>query len=126
MTALTLRRFGWVNASYVYGLQLVNAHMKRALGAITDWETFAKVTEAEYDLPDGGPNHKPHVSSVQRRRSSVAEATRNAKISAQHQAAAAASRDLKPLAPAKPATPQHDLKPLTPVKPTSSQQTGHS
>lgn len=78
--------------------------MKRALGAITDWDTFRKMTETEYDLPDGGPNHQPHVSAVQRRRSSVAESTRNAKISAQHQAAAAAG--LKPLTPAKPATAQ--------------------
>ena len=39
-------RFGWVNASYVYGLQIIDAHMKRALGAITDWDTFKKMTEA--------------------------------------------------------------------------------
>ncbi|KAK3686947.1 alpha,alpha-trehalase nth1 [Vermiconidia calcicola] len=38
--------FGWVNASYVYGLQIVNAHMKRALGAVTTWDTFKKMTEA--------------------------------------------------------------------------------
>jgi len=38
--------FGWVNASYVYGLQLVNAHMKRALGACTPYDTFIKATEA--------------------------------------------------------------------------------
>ncbi len=38
-------RFGWVNASYVYGLQIVNAHMKRALGACTPYETFSKATE---------------------------------------------------------------------------------
>lgn len=40
-----LHRFGWVNASYVYGLQIVNAHMKRALGACTPYETFQKATE---------------------------------------------------------------------------------
>ena len=40
------RSFGWVNASYVYGLQIVNAHMKRALGAVTTWDTFKKMTEA--------------------------------------------------------------------------------
>jgi alpha,alpha-trehalase len=33
-------RFGWVNASYIYGLTLVSAHMRRALGALTKWETF--------------------------------------------------------------------------------------
>ncbi|EME46346.1 glycoside hydrolase family 37 protein [Dothistroma septosporum NZE10] len=39
--------FGWVNASYVYGLQILNAHMKRALGAVTTWDTFKKMTEGE-------------------------------------------------------------------------------
>ena len=34
-----------MNASYVYGLQIVNEHMKRALGAVTPWETFQKMTE---------------------------------------------------------------------------------
>jgi len=29
----------------VYGLQIVNAHMKRALGACTPYETFSKATE---------------------------------------------------------------------------------
>jgi len=37
--------FGWVNASYVYGLTIVNVHMKRALGALTSWETFNRMTE---------------------------------------------------------------------------------
>ncbi|MCJ1399355.1 alpha,alpha-trehalase nth1 [Xylographa trunciseda] len=37
--------FGWVNASYVYGLTIVNVHMKRALGALTPWETFNRMTE---------------------------------------------------------------------------------
>lgn len=39
------RRFGWVNASYVYGLQIVNAHMRRALGTLTPYETFVKAVE---------------------------------------------------------------------------------
>ncbi|KAK6406443.1 alpha,alpha-trehalase nth1 [Oleoguttula sp. CCFEE 5521] len=51
--------FGWVNASYVYGLQIVNAHMKRALGAITEWDTFKKATEPEYALGDHGHIEKP-------------------------------------------------------------------
>ena len=34
--------FGWVNASYVYGLQIVNSHMKAALGVVADWESFEK------------------------------------------------------------------------------------
>ena len=38
--------FGWVNASYVYGLQIVSEHMKRALGAVTSWDTFQKMTNA--------------------------------------------------------------------------------
>jgi alpha,alpha-trehalase len=41
-----LRRFGWVNASYIYGLQIVNAHMRRALGTLTPYETFIKAVEA--------------------------------------------------------------------------------
>ena len=43
--------FGWVNASYVYGLQIVNAHMKRALGAVTPWNTFKRMTDTEYEDP---------------------------------------------------------------------------
>ncbi|PGH15354.1 neutral trehalase [Helicocarpus griseus UAMH5409] len=38
--------FGWVNASFVYGLEFLNAHMRRALGAITPFETFSKATTA--------------------------------------------------------------------------------
>jgi alpha,alpha-trehalase len=38
-------RFGWVNASYIYGLQIVNAHMRRALGTLTPYETFVKALE---------------------------------------------------------------------------------
>ena len=40
-------RFGWVNASYVYGLEILNAHMRRALGAITPWETYKKAIAAQ-------------------------------------------------------------------------------
>ncbi|CAI7660683.1 unnamed protein product [Penicillium pancosmium] len=32
--------FGWVNASYVYGLDILNAHMRRSLGAITPYDTY--------------------------------------------------------------------------------------
>ena len=38
-------RFGWVNASYIYGLQIVNAHMRRALGTLTPYDTFIKAVE---------------------------------------------------------------------------------
>lgn len=58
--------------------------MRRALGAITDWETFKNATESEYELPD---NAMLRPSKPQKRRSSVAEATANAKISAQKQVA---------------------------------------
>ncbi|KAK5987473.1 Cytosolic neutral trehalase [Cladobotryum mycophilum] len=37
--------FGWVNASYVYGLQIINAHMRRALGTLTPYPTFVKAIE---------------------------------------------------------------------------------
>ncbi|KAB5539543.1 glycoside hydrolase family 37 protein [Coniochaeta sp. 2T2.1] len=37
--------FGWVNASYIYGLQIVNAHMRRALGTLTPYDTFIKAVE---------------------------------------------------------------------------------
>lgn len=47
LTHMSLSGFGWVNASYVYGLTIVNTHMKRALGTCTPWETFRKATEAD-------------------------------------------------------------------------------
>ncbi|KAL6705097.1 alpha,alpha-trehalase nth1 [Coniothyrium glycines] len=34
--------FGWVNASYIYGTELLSAHQRRALGALTDWDCYAK------------------------------------------------------------------------------------
>ncbi|RFU36178.1 hypothetical protein B7463_g177, partial [Scytalidium lignicola] len=43
--------FGWVNASYVYGLQITNAHMRRALGTLTPYPQYAKATEIQ-DLGD--------------------------------------------------------------------------
>ncbi|ODA83383.1 hypothetical protein RJ55_01897 [Drechmeria coniospora] len=48
--------FGWVNASYVYGMQIVNAHMRRALGTLTPYPTFMRAVEqtnerALADLP---------------------------------------------------------------------------
>lgn len=33
-------RFGWVNASYLVGLEVITKHQERALGAGSDWETF--------------------------------------------------------------------------------------
>ncbi|EQL03676.1 neutral trehalase [Ophiocordyceps sinensis CO18] len=37
--------FGWVNSSYVYGLEIVNAHMRRALGTLTPYPTFINAIE---------------------------------------------------------------------------------
>lgn len=34
-----------MNASYVYGLEIVNTHMRRALGAVTTWDTFREKTK---------------------------------------------------------------------------------
>lgn len=42
---LTRSRFGWVNASYIYGLQMLPNHMRRAMGALTTWDRFEKATE---------------------------------------------------------------------------------
>ena len=44
-----LEGFGWVNASYVYGMTLVPMHMRRALGILTTWERFEKATEVKLD-----------------------------------------------------------------------------
>lgn len=38
-------RFGWVNASYVYGLGFVNTEMKRALGTLTPWDSYEKAQQ---------------------------------------------------------------------------------
>ena len=39
---LTLGSFGWVNASYIYGMTLLTAHQRRALGALTKWDDYEK------------------------------------------------------------------------------------
>ncbi|CAK7246114.1 MAG: alpha,alpha-trehalase nth1 [Sporothrix thermara] len=39
--------FGWVNASYVYGLQLIGSHARNALGTMTPWEAFTNAIEHE-------------------------------------------------------------------------------
>ncbi|KAF3940330.1 Trehalase [Dactylella cylindrospora] len=39
--------FGWVNASYQYGLQIINSHMRRALGALTPPETFSNAFDRD-------------------------------------------------------------------------------
>lgn len=47
LSDLSICRFGWVNASYVYGLEILNAHMQRALGAITPYETYKNAIDKE-------------------------------------------------------------------------------
>lgn len=42
-------RFGWVNASFVYGLEILNAHQRRALGTITPYDTYMKAIAAQED-----------------------------------------------------------------------------
>ncbi|KAI5280696.1 alpha,alpha-trehalase nth1, partial [Ascosphaera aggregata] len=37
--------FGWVNASFLVARDIINAHMRRALGTITPFETFKRATE---------------------------------------------------------------------------------
>lgn len=49
---LTDQSFGWVNASYVYGLSLLKDHAKRAIGTMTPYEVFEKATQAEDSLED--------------------------------------------------------------------------
>lgn len=77
--------FGWVNASYVYGLQIVNSHMKRALGAVTPWDTFKKALEEAQDPVDfmekqapyanGGKHVATHQGPVQYAHTERAKAT---------------------------------------------------
>ena len=37
--------FGWVNASYVLGLDIIDTHMRRALENLIPWETFEEKTK---------------------------------------------------------------------------------
>lgn len=38
--------FGWVNASYIYGLQFISTDMKRALGTVTPYDVYEKAQQA--------------------------------------------------------------------------------
>ena len=38
-----------MNASYAVGLSIVSVHMRRALGTLTKWDTFAKATAIRID-----------------------------------------------------------------------------
>lgn len=47
----------------MYGLQLVNAHMRRSLGTLTPWEIYRKATEApEAVSPPLDPLAHLHIS----------------------------------------------------------------
>ena len=50
--SLTNYRFGWVNASYMYGLQLVDAHCQRALGTLSTWEQLYKQRATLYETEE--------------------------------------------------------------------------
>jgi hypothetical protein len=60
-------RFGWVNASYVYGLSFLPMHMKRALGTLTPYDTFEKATKIKLSavddldetIPEGSDESRP-------------------------------------------------------------------
>ena len=45
-------RFGWVNASYVYGLSILKDHAKRAIGTLTPYTTFEKATALDEDFTE--------------------------------------------------------------------------
>ncbi len=63
---LTSNRFGWVNASYVYGLSFIPMHMKRALGTLTPYDTFAKATEIKLavdEIIEEGSDESPPDSA---------------------------------------------------------------
>jgi len=57
-------RFGWVNASYTVGLSFVTAHMKRALGTMTDWKTFERATQ-ELDVGFDASESSRDLGAVQ-------------------------------------------------------------
>lgn len=58
--------FGWVNASYVYGLSCLPMHMRRALGTLTPYEQYAKATEiklgADETIDEGSDESVPNSS----------------------------------------------------------------
>ena len=57
-------RFGWVNASYVVGLSIINIHMRRALGTLTPYETFAKATQMKIDEEEEEPDLENGVGEL--------------------------------------------------------------
>ncbi|CZS87869.1 probable neutral trehalase (alpha,alpha-trehalose glucohydrolase) [Rhynchosporium graminicola] len=55
--------FGWVNASYVYGLQLITAHARRALGTLTDFDTFHRATVQVAESVDTASDHEDAINN---------------------------------------------------------------
>ena len=41
--------FGWVNASYQIGLDIISSHMQRALGACIPPDAFFRMTDTEVE-----------------------------------------------------------------------------
>jgi hypothetical protein len=64
-----INRFGWVNASYVYGMQLLPMHMRRALGSVTTYDVYLKATgafESDYESNESATPEtlsSPHPAS---------------------------------------------------------------
>ncbi|KAI1005982.1 Cytosolic neutral trehalase [Podosphaera aphanis] len=48
--------FGWVNASFVYGLTMLNTRMKRALGNVIPWDQYARATQIHGESATSTPN----------------------------------------------------------------------
>lgn len=58
-----LNRFGWVNASYVVGLEVLDEPMRRRLGALASWDEYrynkVPLHRASSSLvPNGGKREK--------------------------------------------------------------------
>ncbi len=43
-------RFGWTNASYLYGISLMSLHAKRALGVHAPYEAYADAKKRATEL----------------------------------------------------------------------------
>lgn len=71
---LTPDSFGWVNASYVYGLSFIPIHMKRALGTLTPYDTFARATQINLSAVDESADETIQEASDESRPDSSDEA----------------------------------------------------
>jgi len=71
---LTESRFGWVNASYVYGMSFLPMHMRRALGTLTPWETYERATEVKLNGFEDGvirEGEEPTISPVEEHNTAI-------------------------------------------------------